>query len=169
MIFNNKQRLRPTHIREEKMKKISKIMLCLGLSIMGFDTVKAQSDYLLNYGPGSPAWCWQMQQQQNAMSMQNAMMRAQIMNYCNQQATAATQHLMNNPFQPMPGVVTYDGAYVTPQNVNNYHKEQVDCEHCNGGYNYSTVYLGGNHTKQVKRICVFCHGNGTVTKTVMDD
>ena len=105
------------------MKTISKFFIALSMVLTGISSVSAQSDYLLNYGPGSPSWCWQMQQGINAMSMQNAMMQQQILNYYQQQAVAATQWMQTNPCTPMPGVVTYDGVYVTPETVNSYHKE----------------------------------------------
>ena len=151
------------------MKTNYKFMLVLVMVTIGFCSAKAQSDYLLNYGPGSPSWCWQMQQQINAISTQNAMMQAQITNYYNQQAAAATYHMMTNPFQPMQGVMTYDGVYVTPQTVNNYHKEEVVCGHCDGGYNYRTVYLGNGNTRRVESRCTYCHGKGTVTRTVKNE
>lgn len=149
------------------MKKIQFIIVTAILSIVGMTSAKAQN-YLLDYGPGSIPWCMQMQQQINAISMQNAMMRAQTMAFYQQQAAAATQHLMNNPFQPMPGIVTYDGVYITPDTVNDYHKEQVDCEHCDGGYN-TRAYLIGGECKEIRQRCTYCHGNGYVTRTVRND
>ena len=135
--------------------------------IAGLTSANAQ--YYLDYGPGSIAWDMQMQQRENAMRMKNAMMQAQILNYYQQQAAAATQWMQTNPFQPMPGVVTYDGVYVTPETVNDYHKEEVSCDHCDGGYNYRTVYMGGGEYRQVKSRCRWCHGTGHVTKTVRND
>lgn len=135
--------------------------------IAGLTSANAQ--YYLDYGPGSIAWDMQMQQRENAIRMQNAMMQAQILNYYQQQAAAATQWMQTNPFQPMPGVVTYDGVYVTPETVNDYHKEEVSCDHCDGGYNYRTVYMGGGEYRQVKSRCRWCHGTGHVTKTVRND
>lgn len=152
-----------------KMKTINKLALVFVMVTVGFCSVRAQGDYLLNYGPGSPSWCWQMQQQENIIRAQNAMMQARILDYCRQQAAAATQHMMNNPFQPMQGVMTYDGVYLTPETVNNYHKEEVTCEHCDGGYNYRTIYMSGGETRQVKRRCVYCYGKGTVTRTVKNE
>ena len=144
-------------------------MMAFVMVFAGINSVKAQSDYLLNYGPGSASWCWQQQQQINAMSMQNAMMQAQILNFYRQQAANATQQLMNNPFQPMNGVITYDGTYVMPENVNKYRKEKVDCDNCNGrGYNYRTIYTGGEN-KEIKIRCTFCHGSGKITRTVVDE
>lgn len=147
------------------MKKIQIIIVAAVFSMIGMVSAKAQSSYLLDYGPGSIPWCIQMDQQINALSMQNAMMRAQTLAYYQQQAAAATQHLMNNPFQPMSGVITYDGVYITPDTVNDYHKEQVECEHCDGGYNYRSYVIGGE-CRTVKSRCSYCHGNGYVTRTV---
>ena len=149
------------------MKKIQFIIVTAILSIVGMTSAKAQN-YLLDYGPGSIPWCMQMDQQINAMRAQNAMMRAQTMAFYQQQAAAATQHLMNNPFQPMPGIVTYDGVYITPDTVNDYHKEHVDCEHCDGGYN-TRAYLIGGECKEIRQRCTYCHGNGYVTRTVRND
>lgn len=149
------------------MKKIQFIIVTAILSIVGMTSAKAQN-YLLDYGPGSIPWCMQMDQQINAMRAQNAMMRAQTMAFYQQQVAAATQHLMNNPFQPMPGIVTYDGVYITPDTVNDYHKEQVDCEHCDAGYN-TRVYLIGGECKEIRQRCTYCHGKGYVTRTVRND
>ena len=149
------------------MKKIRIIIVTAVLSILGATSAHAQ-DYLLDYGPGSIPWCMQMQQRINTISMQNAMMRAQTMAFYQQQAAAATQHLMNNPFQPMPGIVTDDGVDITPDTVNDYHKEQVDCEHCDGGYNTRASLIGGE-CKEIRQRCTYCHGKGYVTRTVRND
>lgn len=63
------------------MKAISKIFIVLSMLFTGLLSTSAQSDYLLDYGPGSISWCWQMQQQENAMRMQTAMMQQQVLNY----------------------------------------------------------------------------------------
>lgn len=149
------------------MKKIRIIIVTAVLSILGAASAHAQN-YLLDYGPGSIPWCMQMDQQINAMRAQNAMMRAQTMAFYQQQAAAATQHLMNNPFQPMSGIVTYDGVYINPDTVNTYHKEEVECEHCDGGYN-TRAYLIGGECKEVRQRCAYCHGKGYVIRTVRND
>lgn len=149
------------------MKKIKAIIVAAIFSIIGMASANAQN-YLLDYGPGSISWCMQMNQRINAISAQNAAMQAQILSYYRQQAAAATQHMMTNPFQPMAGIVTYDGVYITPDTVNDYHKEQVECEHCDGGYNYRTYLIGGE-CRQVRSRCSYCHGNGYVTKTVRNE
>lgn len=150
------------------MKTMIHSFMVIAICFIGFTSVNAQN-YLLDYGPGSIAWSYQMMQQENAIRAQNAMMQARILNYYQQQAAASTYHMMNNPYQPMQGVMTYDGVYVNPQTTNNYHKEQVDCEHCDGGYNYRTIYMGGGESRQVKSRCNFCHGRGTVTRTVKNE
>lgn len=137
------------------MKAISKIFIVLSMLFTGLSSASAQSDYLLDYGPGSISWCWQMQQQ--------------VLNYYQQQAAAATQWMQTTPCTPMPGVMTYDGVYVTPETVSDYHKENVTCEHCDGGYNYRSLYMGNGKTRQVKRRCSWCHGKGYVTKTVRNE
>lgn len=151
------------------MKVTLIFFLSLALATTGITSARAQSDYLLNYGPGSPSWEWQMLQRENAIRMQTAMMRQQVLNYYQQQAATATLWMQTTPFTPMPGGVTYDGVYVTPENVNSYHKENVTCEHCNGGYNYRSVYMGSGQIRQVKSRCNWCHGKGYITKTVKND
>lgn len=54
------------------MKTSKKFFLALTMTIAGLTSANAQCDYLLDYGPGSIAWSWQMQQQINAMSAQTA-------------------------------------------------------------------------------------------------
>ena len=158
----------PTHIGHRGMRTIRNLFVVAMLCIVGVSTVNAQN-YLLDFGPGSPSWCYQMQQQINEIERVNAALQAQIMNYYNQQAAAATMHLMTNPFTPMAGALTYDGAYITPENVNNYTRERVACEHCSGGYNYRDYYMGGGEVRSVKQRCSFCHGTGTVMKTIFHD
>lgn len=127
---------------------------------------KANAQYY-DYGPGSIAWEIQMQQRENQIMMQNAAMRAQITNYYQQQAAQATWHMINQPFVPMPGIQTYNGPYVP--NGQTYTTETVDCEHCDGGYNYRETYMGYGQTRTIRSTCPWCHGSGTVTKKVLAD
>lgn len=149
-------------------KKLFREGFLVLMLIVGIHTMQAQ-DYLLNYGPGSPSWCWQQQQQINAMSMQNMMMQQQIVNYYRNQANAVQQQMMMNPTQPISGIVTYDGVYITPENVGNYHTEQVDCEHCQNGYIYRQVYVGYGQSRTEKRRCTYCHGTGSVLRHVPNE
>lgn len=131
--------------------------------------VSYAQDYLLNYGPDSPSWCWQQQQEINAMVIQNMMMQQQILAYYRNQTNTVQQQIMANPFQPVQGIVTRDGTYLSPDNVDNYHTEQVSCDHCDGGFNYRKVYMSNGQTRTVKSRCTYCRGNGYVTKHVPND
>lgn len=144
-------------------------LVCLVTAFVSSASKGSAQYFVPDYSLGGIMWCAQMDQRINAMQMQNAMMRQQVLNYYRQQAAAATQHMMNNPCSPISGVMTYDGVYVTPETVNEYHKENVTCEHCDGGYNYRNVYMGGGETRQVKSRCSWCHGKGYVTKTVRNE
>lgn len=164
--------MRPTHIGYTKMRTVSffKMKVCilfLWVALAG-QSLNAQ-DYLLSYGPGSPSWCWQQQQQINAMAMQNMMMRQQITQYYQNQAAAVQQQIMANPFQPVQGIITYDGTYVTPETVNRYSRREVPCSHCNGGYNQKTIYLGTGGSRTIRQKCTWCHGKGTVSKLVENE
>ena len=126
-------------------------------------------DYVYDYSPGGVIWCAQMDQRITSMQIKNNIMRQQVLNYYRQQAATAYQWLQTNPVTPMPGVMTYDGTYVTPNTVNDYHKENVTCEHCDGGYNYRTIYMGDGETQQIKSRCNWCYGKGYLTKTVKNE
>ncbi len=149
-------------MRTQMMKKIAMTAFVTVMTIMSADDAKAQ--YYMDYGPGSIAWDAQMQQRENAMRMQNAMMQQQIRNYYQQQAAAATWHMQNAPFVPMQGVQTYNGPYIS--NGESYHMETVTCDHCDGGYNYRQTYMGGGETRTVKSRCNWCHGSGKIKKKV---
>lgn len=114
--------------------------------------------------PGSIAWEMQMIQRENAVRAQTAMMRQQILNYYHQQASAATWHIMNQPFVPMQGVQTYNGSYIS--SGESYTTETVPCDHCNGGYNYKDMYMGGGEIRTIKSRCNWCYGTGTIKRKV---
>lgn len=151
-------------MRTQLVKKIAMVTVVAVVSLVSVNEAKAQ--YYLDYGPGSIAWDAQMQQRENAIRMQNAMMQQQILNYYQQQAAAATWHMQNTPFVPMQGVQTYNGPYIN--NGESYHTETVTCDHCDGGYNYREVYMGSGQSRTVKSRCNWCHGTGTVNKKVKD-
>lgn len=151
-------------MRTQLVKNIAMVTVVAVMSLVSANETKAQ--YYLDYGPGSPAWCYQMQQRENAIRMQNAMMQQQILNYYQQQAAAATWHMQNTPFVPMHGVQTYNGPYIN--NGESYHTEKVACDHCDGGYNYKQTYMGGGESRTVKSRCSWCHGSGTIKKKVKD-
>ena len=130
-------------------------------SLLSSNQAKAQYMY---FGPGSIVWDMQMQQRENAMRMQTAMMQQQVLNYYNSQAAAATMHMQNTPFVPMQGVQTYNGPYIN--RGESYRTETVTCDHCSGGYNYRETYMGGGQTRTIKSRCSWCNGSGTLRKKV---
>ncbi len=145
-------------------KKIATASVVVAVALVS--STEANAQYYLDYGPGSPAWCYQMQQRENAIHMQNAMMQQRILNYYQQQAAAATWHMQNTPFVPMQGVQTYNGPYIN--NDESYHTETVSCDHCDGGYNYKQTYMGNGEVRTIKSRCTWCHGTGTINKKVKD-
>ena len=158
--------MRPTRILGYlEMRTIKSFLMSILFSVVGLGAAHAQyyDDYYSDL-----QWEWQQQQILNQMQNQTMMMSQQVLNYYRQQAAAATYNLMNYPMQPMQGVYTYDGVYVTPETVNNYHREKVDCDNCDGGYIYRQRYVGNGEVKQTKRRCGMCHGRGYVTRTVAD-
>lgn len=74
-------------------------------------------DFGTDMTPGSPLWCWGMQQQINAMATQNARMSCEMVAFYKRQADQMTQQLMENPFQPIAGYVDRDGNWVSREMV----------------------------------------------------
>ena len=151
-------------MKTQTMKKLAMAAVAAVITLVSSADVKAQ--YWVDYSPGSLAWDYQMQQRENAIRMQNAMMQQQILNYYHQQAAAAEWHMQNMPFVPMQGVQTYNGPYLNAGE--SYHIETDDSEHCDGGYNNKETYMGGGHTLTIRSRCSWCHGTGTLNKKVKD-
>lgn len=102
--------------------------------------------------------------------MMNMQMQNNITQFYQNQFNSINNHIMNNPNQPYQGgVLTYDGVFITPETVSSYHKEQVDCDHCDGGFNNRRMAHGGGRYSTVKVRCGFCHGKGYVIRTVKDE
>ena len=119
---------------------------------------------------GSPAWCWQQQQLINAQNAYIMQMRMQNMNTLQQQVRNIESQIIANPIKPVEGVfVRNDGTIFSYDTMNQYEKREVDCEHCNGGYNTKTLYLGNGNVRTIKDRCNYCHGKGTVTKQVLKE
>ena len=151
-------------MKTQKMVRMAVVAMTAVMALASANDAKAQ--YYMDYGPGSLAWDAQMQQRENAIRMQNAQMQQQIMNYYQQQAAAATWQLQNQPFVPMQGVQTYNGPYIN--SGESYHIETEACDHCDGGYNYREVYMGGGQSRTVKSRCNWCHGTGEIKRKVKD-
>ena len=73
-----------------RMKSFEKVLLMFAFTMI-FTTISKAQDFLLDCGSGSPSWCWQQQQQINAMKMQNMMMQQQILQFYRNQAAAVQQ------------------------------------------------------------------------------
>ena len=69
------------------------------MTMVSFANAHAQ-DWLSTYGPGSPAWCWQFQQQNNMIDMMNMQMQMNISSFYQNQFNAVNDHLMNHPTEP---------------------------------------------------------------------
>ena len=158
-----------TYLGYRKMKKSIFTLAAMFIIVVG---AKAQFPMFgcgLGWGTeaGSPAWCWQQQQINNAIDNQIMMMRMQQMNFYRQQTQDIENWIRTNPTTPYPGnVLTHDKIIINPDNINDYERVQVNCEHCDGGFNYKQVYAGNGQTNTQKSRCSFCHGTGTVTKHV---
>lgn len=74
--------------------------------------------------------------------------------------------MQNQPFVPMQGVQTYNGPYIN--SGESYHIETEVCDHCDGGYHYREVYMGGGESRTVKSLCNWCHGTGEIKRKVKD-
>ena len=158
-----------TDLGYRKMKK--NIIASVALFIMVV-SAKAQFPMFgmgLGWGTeaGSPAWCWQQQQINNAIDNQIMMMRMQQLNYYRQQTQDIENWIRTNPTVPYPGsIVTQDGTILNNENINDYERVQVNCEHCDGGFNYKKIYIGNGQTITRKSRCTYCHGTGTVSRHV---
>ena len=143
------------------MKKVMMTIVALVLAVTGAKAQYYSDGWGCPWEPGSPAWCAQQQQMINAMSMQNAMMQQQILNYYRQQAQNVTNWINNNPFNPYPGqVITRDGFTVTYDQVSS-QRASGQCSNCNGaGYLNERYYMGNNQVKTIRRRCGSCHGRG---------
>lgn len=124
--------------------------------ILGVTVAKAQ--YLLDFGPGSPAWCMQQQQQMWMMNMQMAAVQ--------QQQAEAVANFVKNQMNNMPGLqMPSNGYYMAAvDNGGGYQSSTEPCINCDGGYNTRKVYMGNGHVSEVKSRCSICHGKGYISR-----
>lgn len=91
----------------------------------------------------------------------------QQLNYYRQQTQDIENWIRTNPTVPYPGsIVTQDGTILNNENINDYERVQMNCEHCDGGINYKKIYVGNGQTITRKSRCTYCHGTGTVSRHV---
>ena len=102
------------------------------------------------------------------MQAQTNMLQMNYMNMLQQNAAAATWHMQNMPFVPMPGVVTRDGDFIPNDEIRNYERKNVDCTDCGGtGKKYENrVSYSTKTVQKVKVVCSTCHGRGTISRLV---
>ncbi len=102
------------------------------------------------------------------MQAQTNMLQMNYMNMLQQNAAAATWHLQNMPFVPMPGVVTREGDFIPNDDIQNYERKNVDCSDCGGtGKKYENrVSYSTKTVRKVEVICPTCHGKGVINRLV---
>lgn len=67
--------------------------------------------------PGSPLWIWAQQQKINELQTRNSRMQFEVNAFYKEQADRITQQLIENPLQPIPGYVDYDGNWVSYEDI----------------------------------------------------
>lgn len=67
--------------------------------------------------PGSPLWMWGQQQQINTIATQNAKMQWELVAYYKSQADRVTNMMIENPFQPISGIIDYDGNFISAEMI----------------------------------------------------
>jgi len=102
------------------------------------------------------------------MQAQTNMLQMNYMNMLQQNAAAATWHMQNMPFVPMPGVVTREGNFISNDEIQNYERRNVDCDDCGGtGKKYENrVSYSTKTVRKVEVNCSTCHGRGTISRLV---
>lgn len=119
--------------------------------------------------PGSPLWCWGMQQQINTISTQNARMSCEIAAYYKRQADQITQQLIDNPLQPIAGYVDRDGNWISREMVeagyNN--PDKTDISSSENRYSGFEDIRAKNEAFYKERYgnkdCPMCHNKGICT------
>lgn len=130
--------------------------------LMTANVINAQ--YILDYGPGSPAWCFQQQMMMNQQMSQAKAVLSQMAQQMTQQAMQNIQMLNNNMstvnFNQMPvmPVVDYNNSPSTPKVTSSYET----CPECTNGYNTKKWYAGNGQIKTTQKRCYRCHGTGKI-------
>lgn len=143
------------------MKKTIMVAVIMVLTCTSMKAQYMGSGWGFAGDPGSPAWCWQQQQQINAMDYQLMLMQQQQIEYYRRQADNVTNWISNHPFEAYPGqVVNRDGFIITYELISS-QRASGECSNCNGkGELFEKYYMGNNHIKTVRRRCGVCHGSG---------
>lgn len=67
--------------------------------------------------PGSPLWMWAQQQRINELQTRNSRIQFEVNAFYKEQADRITQQLIENPLQPIPGYVDYEGNWVSYDDI----------------------------------------------------
>ena len=129
---------------------------------MTTNVINAQ--YILDFGPGSPAWCLQQEMMWN---QQMAQVNAAFYQMAQQMAQQAIQNMplanFNMPtvsFNQMPVMPDTDhsDSPSTPTISSSYET----CPECTNGYNTKRLYAGNGQVKTTQQRCYRCHGTGRI-------
>lgn len=110
--------------------------------------------------PGSPLWMWGQQQQINTMATQNAKMQWEILAFYKSQADKITQMMIENPFQPISGIIDYDGFFITPEMVAADNNDSDNSDRYSGFEKIRDNNRDYYQNRYGYKECPSCHGNG---------
>lgn len=141
---------------------MKKFFAMIAFVLMTTNVINAQ--YILDYGPGSPAWCLQQEMMWN---QQMAQVNAAFYQMAQQMAQQVIQNMppanFNMPtvnFNQMPVMpaVDYSESITTPTVTSSYET----CPECSNGYNTKKWYAGNGQIKSTQQRCYRCHGTGKI-------
>lgn len=141
---------------------MKKFFAMIAFVLMTTNVINAQ--YILDYGPGSPAWCFQ---QEMMWRQQMAQANAAFNQMAQQMAKQAIQNMppanFNMPtvnFNQMPVMPATDhsDSPSTPTISSSYET----CPECTNGYNTKRWYAGNGQVKTTQQRCYRCHGSGKI-------
>lgn len=134
----------------------------IALVLMTANVINAQ--YILEYGPGSPAWCLQ---QDMMWRQQMAQANAAFNQMAQQMAQQAIQNMPPANFNmpsvnfiqmPVMPATDYSDSPSTPTISSSYET----CPECTNGYNTKRWYAGNGQVKTTQQRCYRCHGTGKI-------
>lgn len=144
---------------------MKKLFTMIAFVLMTTSVINAQ--YILDYGPGSPAWCLQQEMMWNQQMAQANAAFNQMAQQMAKQAMQNMQMLNNNMptvyinQMPVMPVVDYNNSLSTPTVTSTYET----CPECTNGYNTKKWYTGNGQVRTTKIRCYRCHGTGKIRVT----
>jgi len=162
---NNNNTIKVALDTDQGHKTMKKFFTMIALVLMAVNVINAQ--YILDYGPGSPAWCFQQQMMMNQQIAQANAVLNQMAQQMVQQAMQNIQNMQmfNNNMAPvninqMPVMPAcdYSNSPSTPTVSSSYET----CPECTNGYNTKKWYAGNGQIKSIQKRCYRCHGTGKI-------